>query len=64
MCGNKIPNLVRALQDRETCKQAVSKMKWGRFNKRIVNDLRVTDHHGLLIRQNPVSTERKGKCHL
>ena len=24
-------------------------MKWGRFNKRNVNDLRVTDHHGLLI---------------
>lgn len=45
----EIPNLVRALQDRENCKQAVSKMKWGRFNKRIVNDLRVTDHHGLLI---------------
>lgn len=45
----EIPNLVRALQDRETCKQAVTKMKWGRFNKRIVNDLRVTDHHGLLI---------------
>ncbi|MBP4137238.1 type IA DNA topoisomerase [Flavobacterium geliluteum] len=45
----EIPNLVRALQDRETCKQAVSKMKWGRFNKRIVNDLCVTDHHGLLV---------------
>ena len=45
----EIPNLVRALQDRETCKQAVSKMKWGRFNRRIVNDLRVTDHHGLLV---------------
>lgn len=45
----EIPNLVRALQDRETCKKAVTKMKWGRFNKRIVNDLRVTDHHGLLI---------------
>ncbi|MGO1245115.1 MAG: DNA topoisomerase 3, partial [Sphingobacterium sp.] len=45
----EIPNLVRALQDRETCRQAVSKVKWGRFNKRIVNDLRVTDHHGLLI---------------
>lgn len=45
----EIPNLVRALQDRENCKQAVTKMKWGRFNKRIVNDLRVTDHHGLLI---------------
>lgn len=45
----EIPNLVRALQNRETCKQAVTKVKWGRFNKRIVNDLRVTDHHGLLI---------------
>lgn len=45
----EIPNLVRALQDRENCKQAISKIKWGRFNKRIVNDLRVTDHHGLLI---------------
>mgnify|MGYP006191698351 FL=1 len=45
----EIPNLVRALQNRETCKAALSKIKWGRFNKRIVNDLRVTDHHGLLI---------------
>lgn len=45
----EIPNLVRALQDRENCKQAITKMKWSRFNKRIVNDLRVTDHHGLLI---------------
>ncbi|WP_159732216.1 type IA DNA topoisomerase [Sphingobacterium sp. 18053] len=45
----EIPNLVRALQDRETCKQAVAKLRWGRFNKRIVNDLRVTDHHGLLV---------------
>ncbi|GEM63897.1 DNA topoisomerase [Sphingobacterium faecium NBRC 15299] len=44
-----IPDLVRSLQDREVCKTAVGKMKWGRFNKRIVNDLRVTDHHGLLI---------------
>lgn len=44
----EIPNLVRALQDHVSCKQAVTKIKWGRFNKRIVNDLRVTDHHGLL----------------
>lgn len=44
----EIPNLIRALQDRENCKQAILKVKWGRFNKRIVNDLRVTDHHGLL----------------
>ncbi|KPE52593.1 type IA DNA topoisomerase [Chryseobacterium indologenes] len=45
----EIPNLVRALQNREACEDALSKIKWGRFNKRIVNDLRVTDHHGLLI---------------
>ncbi|CAA7193981.1 type IA DNA topoisomerase [Chryseobacterium potabilaquae] len=45
----EIPNLVRALQNREDCKQALTKIKWGRFNKRIVNDLRVADHHGLLI---------------
>lgn len=45
----EIAGLVRALNDRDSCKEAVSKMKWGRFNKRIVNDLKVTDHHGLLI---------------
>ncbi|SFQ78600.1 DNA topoisomerase, partial [Flavobacterium akiainvivens] len=45
----EISNLVRALQNRQDCKQALTKIKWGRFNKRIVNDLRVTDHHGLLI---------------
>jgi len=44
-----IPHLIRALQDKGSCQQAVSKVKWGQFNKRIVNDLRVTDHHGLLI---------------
>lgn len=45
----EIPGLVRALQDRNTCKQALTHVKWGRFNNRIVNDLRVTDHHGLLV---------------
>lgn len=45
----EIPNLVRSLQNRDICKTALSKIRWGRFNKRIVNDLRVTDHHGLLI---------------
>lgn len=45
----EIPGLVRALQNKENIKQAVALVKWGRFNKRIVNDLRVTDHHGLLI---------------
>lgn len=45
----EIPNLIRALQDMGAFKQAVTKVKWGHINKRIVNDLRVTDHHGLLI---------------
>ena len=45
----EIPNLLRALQDNEFFKSAVTKLKLGRLNKRIVNDLRVTDHHGLLI---------------
>ncbi|MGV3766810.1 MAG: DNA topoisomerase [Chitinophagaceae bacterium] len=45
----EIPGLIRALNDRDSFKEAVSKIKWGRFNKRIVNDLKVTDHHGLLI---------------
>jgi len=44
----EIPSLVRALQKRENIKQNLSQMKWRRFNKHIVNDLRVTDHHGLL----------------
>ncbi|CAA9197701.1 DNA topoisomerase 3 [Flavobacterium sp. NPDC079362] len=45
----EIPNLVRALQDMTTFRETVNKLKLGHFNKRIVNDLRVTDHHGLLI---------------
>ena len=45
----EIPNLIRSLQDMGAFKQAIAKVKCGHFNKRIVNDLRVTDHHGLLI---------------
>ncbi|PWN64193.1 type IA DNA topoisomerase [Chryseobacterium viscerum] len=45
----EIPHLVRALGESSSFKEAVSKLKWGRFNKRIVNDLKVTDHHGLLV---------------
>lgn len=44
----EIPHLVRALQKKEKIKQNLSQIKWRRFNKHIVNDLRVTDHHGLL----------------
>lgn len=44
----EIPALVRIMQDHEIFSQAVIKAKGGHYNKRIVNDLRVTDHHGLL----------------
>nr|WP_315155774.1 DNA topoisomerase [uncultured Flavobacterium sp.] len=45
----KIPTLIRALETNNFFKEAISCIKWGRLNKRIVNDLKVTDHHGLLI---------------
>ncbi|TWI20360.1 type IA DNA topoisomerase [Sphingobacterium siyangense] len=45
----EIPNLIRTLDGTERFKDAVSKIRWGRFNKRIVNDVKVTDHHGLLV---------------
>ena len=52
----EISNLIKSLQDMGTFKQAIAKVKWGHFNKRIVNDLRVTDHHGLLITDKIPST--------
>lgn len=45
----EIPELVRILNTVEQFKPAISTLKFGNFNKRIVNDLKVTDHHGLLI---------------
>ncbi|SHG08476.1 type IA DNA topoisomerase [Chryseobacterium vrystaatense] len=44
-----IPELVRILNQTEPFKTAITHLKFGNFNKRIVNDLKVTDHHGLLI---------------
>ncbi|MDR6485706.1 DNA topoisomerase-3 [Chryseobacterium vietnamense] len=41
--------LVRILNQTEPFKTAITHLKFGNFNKRIVNDLKVTDHHGLLI---------------
>lgn len=45
----EIPELVRILNSVDQFKPAVSTLKFGSFNKRMVNDLKVTDHHGLLI---------------
>ncbi|MBD3906435.1 DNA topoisomerase [Chryseobacterium sp. Ch-15] len=45
----EIPELVRMLNTTDQFKPAISTLKFGNFNKRMVNDLKVTDHHGLLI---------------
>ena len=45
----EIPEMVKALEVKDELKEAVGKVKFARFNKRIVNDLKVTDHHGLLV---------------
>ncbi|ASK32336.1 DNA topoisomerase III [Chryseobacterium sp. T16E-39] len=45
----EIPELVRILNATDYFKSPISNLKFGNFNKRIVNDLKVTDHHGLLI---------------
>lgn len=46
---SEIPELVRILKTNHQFKSAISTLKFGNFNKRIVNDVKVTDHHGLLI---------------
>ncbi len=45
----ELPSLIRGLAQRPSCKAAVGMVKWGQFSKRIVNELKVTDHHALLI---------------
>lgn len=45
----EVPPLVRLLAERPSCRTAASKANHGRLNRRIVDDLKVTDHHGLLI---------------
>lgn len=44
----EIPELIRTLNTTDQFKPAIATLKFGNFNKRIVNDLKVTDHHGLL----------------
>lgn len=53
---SEIPSLILALGSRASCKDSVSNIKWERYNKHIVNDVKVTDHHGILITENIPST--------
>jgi DNA topoisomerase-3 len=45
----EIPKLIRIMEEIEKFKAVVAKMRLNRLNKRIVNDVKVTDHHGILI---------------
>jgi DNA topoisomerase-3 len=59
----EVPHLIRALGASIFYKDSVSKVNWGRFNKHIVNDLKVTDHHGLLITERiPSALDAKEKA--
>lgn len=51
-----VPVLIIALSSRRSCKEAVEYLKWERYNKHIVNDVKVTDHHGILITENIPTT--------
>lgn len=48
----EIPALILALGSRTSCRECVDHIKWERYNKHIVNDVKVTDHHGILITEN------------
>lgn len=48
----EIPGLILALGSRPSCKDSVETIKWERYNKHIVNDMKVTDHHGILITEH------------
>lgn len=45
----EISSILRAMQITGKWNQALTAVKWGHLNKSIVNDLRISDHHGLLI---------------
>jgi DNA topoisomerase-3 len=45
----EVSKLIRIVEEIDKFKAVVAKMRMGRLNKRIVNDLKVTDHHGILV---------------
>ncbi|MBY8963149.1 topoisomerase C-terminal repeat-containing protein [Flavobacterium sp. D11R37] len=53
---SEVPKLIKALETRPSIGSVIGKLKLGRLNKRIVNDIKVTDHHGLLVTEKiPIS---------
>lgn len=45
---SEVPNLLKVLSDDSRYSKLLLKLKMARLNKKIVNDVKVTDHHGLL----------------
>ncbi|PZR20777.1 MAG: DNA topoisomerase III [Flavobacterium psychrophilum] len=45
----ELPNLIKGLSDHQEIGEKVSKIRFGKLNKHIVNESKVTDHHGLLV---------------
>lgn len=45
----EVPALLRALEEKPHFKDALKQLNWSALNKQMVNDLKITDHHGLLI---------------
>jgi DNA topoisomerase-3 len=45
----ELPGLIRGMESDATLGKLLSKVKFGRLNKHIVNEAKVTDHHGLLV---------------
>ena len=45
----EIPSLISALHENPKFTKATEKLKWGRLSRRVVNDLKVTDHHAVIV---------------
>jgi len=45
----ELPGLIRGMESDAAMGKLLSKVKFGRLNKHIVNEAKVTDHHGLLV---------------
>lgn len=63
----EIPELVRVLKNDPQFTQPVNHLRFGNFNKRIVNDVKVTDHHGILTTHklpSALSASEKSIYHL
>ncbi|MEK6452343.1 MULTISPECIES: type IA DNA topoisomerase [unclassified Myroides] len=64
---SEIPNLLKVLSDDRRYSNFLLKLKLSRLNKKIVNDIKVTDHHGLLTTDrlpSAITTKEESIYHL